>query len=171
MSAPFKLKAGYMTRPQLLKAYAKGNSGKVKKLIDELREKNAGLCEILVQKADGNHNYAYSPKFVSLLKDALSTIPAPQKKEKGTRPGFLTAKEFARKFRTNSKVIKETIEKYGIDKGTYLIDKTTEDWLIPEFLHTELAKYLLPDADMMPTGRVLRGGRKPGLDHYDGNFS
>lgn len=85
--------------------------------------------------------------------------------------GYLTAKEFGRKFRTNSKVIKETINKYEIGKGTELVDKTTEDWLIHESLHSDLAFHLLPDVDLGPRGRVSFGGKKPGIDSYDGNFS
>jgi len=93
-----------------------------------------------------------------------------KKKVETSKHGYFTAKQFAKKFRTNSRVIKETIIKYQIGKGTDLVDKTTEDWLIHESLYNDLALNLLPDTDLGSRGRVSYGGKKPGIDNYDGNF-
>ncbi len=170
MSTPFKLKQGWVTRAQLLKLYANREPNKARKIIAEMQEKSRKLCEIAVERQDGNHSYAYAPKFVAVFKEKMLAIEKVKYEIREYKGQFLTTVELGKKLHANAAVVKEVIEKYGIGKDTNLVDKSNDNWLIHKSLESELSFHMVPAGPVI-RGRATYGGRRPSLDDYDGNFS
>lgn len=166
--ACFIVPEGHLTKSDI---YTKMPSdipkAKANRIIDDLREKYPDMAVVIFKRKSGYHTYAYNQTFIAKALEVLQEFSDVAKMKVAAKKDWYTDSELAGKFKTVSRVIRETIVKYSIgDEETVL--KKEPHWKIHKSLYDALCEHLVPAEGYFTTGRKV--GSKPTLDRYDRNF-
>jgi hypothetical protein len=141
---------------------------KANRIIDNLREQFPDMAIAIFKRKNGYHTYAYNQAFVAQVLESIQEFSDVAKMKKVVvEEDWYTDSELAKKFKTISRIVRDTIVKYKIgDEETVLKDES--HWKIHKSLYSEIREQLVPSGDYFTTGGKI--GSRPTLDRYDGNF-
>lgn len=139
---------GWLTSNQIVEKNGISNPSLMRKIIKEKGKEFHDLRKIILKKKDGEHDYIYSPVFVSKVSNSFlleSYYASEAKRNSLKKEECYTAKHLASEFRTTQTALVGYINSKNIEK-TGLIKETEKELLVHKSLYFELRGHFLSNS-------------------------